>query len=223
MSVIPLVTTGEKATIVTTPEAFEAAGASEGHAALIREFDEKQPFKDASNVSYDLRVGREYRDHRNEGAQKLAKNGGITLFPGGAVIIETQETIRLPRSMFGYVVPRVFWLQKGISNTMSKVDPGYDGHLLVTLFNLGKSTGRIKAGDRFCTLVLHQVAEGARLYNKPAKRIEGDASAHMWQRVRDRLEANTAVIIVIVILLQLLVLLFQFAPLAMSLWNRMRQ
>ena len=42
--------------------------------------------------------------------------------------------------------------QEGLLNTSSKIDPGYHGNLLVTMFNLSKNTRTLKSGDRFCTM-----------------------------------------------------------------------
>ena len=84
-------------------------------------------------------------------------NQAITLVPGGAVIVQTEESIQLPKNRFACIMPKVSLLQKGLSNTMSKVDPGYQGHLLVTLFNLGKQTETIKRGDSFCSLCVFTV------------------------------------------------------------------
>ena len=57
-----------------------------------------------------------------------------------------------PRLMFGHIVPKVGRLQEGLSNTSSKIDLGYHGNLLVTMFNLSKNTRSLKSGDRFCTM-----------------------------------------------------------------------
>jgi deoxycytidine triphosphate deaminase len=37
----------------------------------------------------------------------LTENGEITLLPRGAILIETEEEVWLPHSMFGYLVPKV--------------------------------------------------------------------------------------------------------------------
>lgn len=111
------------------------------------------------------------------------------------MIIETEESLHLPGAMFGYIVPRVKWLQQGVSNTLSKVDSGYNGRLLVTLFNLGKKTVYIPRFEPFCSLVIHDVGPGARLYDKDAKSIEPAAGGQaLWQRVRNRIEAHPAMV-----------------------------
>jgi dCTP deaminase len=200
MPVVPLV---QGKTVVTSEQAFEAKGGRSSGALLIRNFDAAQLMDDSAgspNLSYDLRVGSKYKDHRDGWKRDIARGENIVLRPGGAVIIETEESLHMPASMFGYIVPRVKWLQRGVSNTLSKVDPGYNGRLLVTLFNLGKNKIKIPREERFCSLVIHDVGEGARLYDKDAKEISGRGHRTIWQRFRDGLEANRTAVEIVLIL-----------------------
>src|SRR5438128_929756 len=99
----------------------------EGRAVLIVNHD-KQQFADTEtgcNVSYDLRVGDKYKDHRNSTVQALKEGEYIELLPGNAVIIQTEEEVGFPRGLFGQILPRVSLLELGIANTPSKIDPGY--------------------------------------------------------------------------------------------------
>jgi dCTP deaminase len=207
MSVIPLAL-GH--TVVTTKEAFEEFGARQGSALLIQNFDEDQLLAGSPNLSYDLRIGAVYKDHRDGGRRDLADNGSIILLPGGAMVIETEEDLHMPRSMFGYIVPRVKWLQEGVSNTLSKVDPGYNGHLLVTLFNLGRKTATIPRKERFCSLVVHRVGTDpdVYLYDKPAKKITGPLhKVTAWQRARNVIEGHPATATVILAVVSLILTL----------------
>jgi hypothetical protein len=82
MSVIPL-TLGQ--TVVTTKEEFEQSGARRGSALLRQNFDEDQLLAGSPNLSYDLRIGAVYKDHRDGGRRDLADDGCIILLPGGAL------------------------------------------------------------------------------------------------------------------------------------------
>src|SRR3989442_11826214 len=149
MSVIPLAL-GQ--TVVTTDTQFERADGRQGRTLLIRNFDDQQLAGGLPNLCYDLRVGPEYKDHRDGWKCPVTEKEPITLLPGAAVIIETAERIHMPKAIFSHIVPKVRLLQLGISNTDSKVHAGYNGPLLVTLFNLGKKTIDIKIHDQFCSL-----------------------------------------------------------------------
>jgi deoxycytidine triphosphate deaminase len=205
MAVIPLVL---KKTVVTTEQAFEDAQGRQGSALLIRNFDDEQLKDNAPNLSYDLRVGGEYKDHRDGWKRDILaddpKNDRVDLLPGSAVIIETEENLHVPKGMFGYLVPRVEWLQKGISNTSSKVDAGYNGRLLVTLFNLGRRKVTLHRRERFCSLVIHSVGPDVVLYDKDAKKISGVGHKRWWQEIRDEIEANRTIVELVLILATIL-------------------
>ncbi len=208
MSVVPL---APGKSVAKTEEEFEARGARRGSTLLIRNFDNTQLSLGAPNLSYDLRVGSVYKDHRDGLRRELPDDKSIRLLPGGAVVIETEESLHMPAGLFGYIVPRVKWLQQGVSNTLSKVDSGYNGKLLVTLFNLGQNTVPVDRKERFCSLVVHDVGEGCCLYEGNAKTIAGEGEAEplwirswnalktRWQAVRDTLDSNRAFVDLILI------------------------
>jgi len=187
MSVVPL---RLGVSVVDNEDGFQAAGGFEGNAALIFNLDAPQLSGKSSNVSYDLRVGSEYKGHRDAEKTELPEDGELVLHPGNAVLIQSEEVVFLPRNLFGYVVPKVSLLQQGITNTLSKVDPGYNGPLIVTLFNLSKADFHLKRRDHFCSIVLHTVGEGALLYNKPGKRITGNPREPWWPTVKNWIESN---------------------------------
>jgi hypothetical protein len=55
---------------------------------------------------------------------------------------------------------------------------------------LGKKDLRLKRHDRFCSVVLHTVGDGAALYNKPGKRIAGNPREPLWPSVKNWIDAN---------------------------------
>jgi dCTP deaminase len=169
MSVIPFVLDGPNPTVVEKEDQFRRNGS----AMLILNLDKTQLQGDRPNASYDLRIGRAYKDHREQERWTLPVGGEFTLLPGGAILIETEEEVWLPHTMFGYIVPKVGLLQDGISNTGSKVDPGYHDHLVVTIFNLGKKQIPLKQGQPFCALVVHDVGPGVKPFTGSGKKIEG--------------------------------------------------
>jgi deoxycytidine triphosphate deaminase len=133
MGVIALTVSGDQPSIVTSKDAFSR----EGCAILILDGDSQQldGHGDECNATYDLRVGHIFRDHRSQGGQEVGPKDEIRLRPGNAVIIQTEETVAFPKWRFGQILPKVSLLQEGVANTPSKVDPGYEGHLLITTFN----------------------------------------------------------------------------------------
>ncbi len=186
MPVIPFVLDGSAPTVVTREDQFRY----DGDAMLILNLDRQQLQGEECNASYDLRIGRAYKNHREQERWSLPENGEITLLPNTAILVETEEEVWLPQRMFGYIVPRVSLLQDGVSNTLSKVDPGYHDHLVVTVFNLGKKVITLRQGERFCALVVHDVRPGVKPFTGSGKKIEGRAGVGLFIRLWDRIEAR---------------------------------
>ncbi|MEH2466115.1 dCTP deaminase domain-containing protein [Nostoc sp.] len=215
MSVIPFILDGSNRTVVETTEEYQKAGGLEGNVIFIQNLDANK-FTDSSNVTYDLKVGDEYRDHRESGKTDLLDNGRIFLQPGNTVIIETAEKVNLPKFRFGHIVPKVSLLQDGLSNTSSKIDPGYDGKLSITVFNLGKRTVQLKKGQEFCTLYILDVQEGAIPYNKPSKRIAGNTRKGLFSELRDFIETNQTYFTIILTIATIVLILVQIYSLFYS-------
>ncbi len=195
MSVIPFILSGGNRTIVESKQEYQDEGGLDGNVILMQNFDRDQILDpNSSNASYDLRVGDEYRDHRESGKTDLLDNEKICLQAGSAVIIETAESVQFPKSRFGHIVPKVSLLQDGLSNTSSKIDPGYNGKLLVTVFNLGKRTVFLKKGQKFCTLYVLDIQNGVTPYNKVGKRIAGSSRVSPLRRAMDSIERGQALI-----------------------------
>lgn len=183
MGVIPFVLND---TVVTSPDQFERKGGRNGKTVLIEHFQEEQLTKDgASNATYDLRVGTLYRDHHDDGATQVEDNGAIDLYPGAALIIQAEERVHFPRTIFGQIVPKVSLLQEGVSNTSSKVDPGYRGPLLITVFNLGRKPHTFKPGTPFCNLYLLRVEPESQPYSKDPQALPAVRARSAWRRLRE--------------------------------------
>ena|SRR5258708_7782339 len=215
MSVIALTASGDEPTVVTSNDAFDR----DGCAILIQNGDPAQLACDAHecNASYDLRVGQIYRDHRNREGQQIGPNDPIMLLPGNAVIIETEELVKFPKSRFGQILPKVSLLQTGIANTPSKVDPGYEGHLLITAFNHGKRPASLQRYQPFCSLHIFDVIGALRPYDKEGKRIEGVRRGTGWKRqMADWIDANIARVTFLQTAFGLLTLLVGIAALVIA-------
>lgn len=203
MAVIPLVI---GSTVAYTQEAFAAFKGPEGTAILITNCDATQFEGPFVKVSYDLRVGRRFRDHRSSTGREIDDREEILLLPGMAVLITTEEEVHFPRCAFGVIVPKVGLLQVGLSNTTSKIDPGYHGPLVVTAFNLGKRTVRLKHKEPFCCLYVLRVEQGASLYPGPAKGIVDIRSSRFWDLWRNRLESNNGLLAATLLLANLILI-----------------
>jgi deoxycytidine triphosphate deaminase len=191
MSVIALNTDGASPSVITRRDQLTLYP----DAILIIDGDTKQlgPNTADCNASYDLRVGEKYRDHRNDDSgETVVENGFIDLPAGVSIIIQTQEVVVLPKCRFGHIVPKVKLLQQGLANTPTKVDPGFDGHLLITVFNHGKRTLKLARHQPFCAMYVMTVEGPVRPYDKPGPTIEKPPSVKRWQRAVDFFDRHLA-------------------------------
>jgi dCTP deaminase len=201
VSVIPLTIDGPNRTVVQAQEEFDV----ERDAILIKKLDIAQlQNQQTSNVTYDLRIGPQFRDHTNPHPRDIPEKGTVTLHPGSALIIQTEESVHLPRTMYGIIAPKVTLLQQGLSTTFSKIDPGYPGPLLITLFNLGQATRTLTRKDPFCGLTLLKVDPGARLYGEGAKQISAQPVEQPRRSVREFLEVHHVEAMIVLIIATLL-------------------
>lgn len=87
MSVIPLKLIGPGKSVTTTKDEFERHDGRNGPYVLIDHIDPTQlqaTNTEDSDVSYDLRIGSEYRDHRDTAKRPLSEGETINLLPGQA-------------------------------------------------------------------------------------------------------------------------------------------
>ncbi|HVB16948.1 MAG TPA: hypothetical protein VNF04_10475 [Stellaceae bacterium] len=183
------------ASVVTRGRDFQRAGT----AVLIQDGDPEQLNAGATecNSGYDLRVGEAFRDHRVDYGQEIGENGTIVIRPGDGVIIQTEEWVEFPEHRFGEIFPKVGLIQKGIANITTKVDPGFRGNLLVTVFNYGKRSVSLRRRDRFCSLHVFGVEGAVRPYEKRPPAIGPRRSASWQQKFggwADRNGARVAII-----------------------------
>lgn len=169
MSVIPLVPKNQRLpeTVVDNENEYSSAGSLGGKVIMIRPLDAKALLPDSgnANTSYDLHLGDKYSDFRDTNPIAICEPG-VKLLPGRSIIIETLEEVRMPRCYFGLIIPRVTIMRQGITNTFSKVDPGYNGKLYITVFNLSKKVVLLEKTVPFCSLSILDVAGNAQTRDK---------------------------------------------------------
>ncbi len=202
MAVVPFVLNGPGRSVCTALEEYD----KEKPLVFIRNVDMEQlNDRKSSNVCYDLRVGPKYRDHRTSRQIDLVEpEDHITLSRGAAVIITTEEEVKFPRSRFGEIFPRVTLMQRGIANTTSKVDPGFEGRLLITVYNLGARQEELKRGDPFCALVIHEVTDSPTLRDKSAPDQKGERPRRGWELVKEWFDRNAGLLTALYFLLMVL-------------------
>lgn len=97
----------------------------------------------------------------------------------------------------------------GVSNTLSKIDPGYHDYLVVTVFNLGQDTIYLKRGTKFCALVVHDVAAGVRPFTGVGKRILGKQARGKFPSLFNYMEAHSGLISIVISLIAFAIVVIQ--------------
>lgn len=99
---------------------------------------------------------------------KLIKADKITIFPGDFILAITNETIKLPDHLCGWLYGRTRYARFGLSihATASFIQPGIRNKQILEIKNLGKLPIVLKKGLRICQLILEQTRGKARYNGK---------------------------------------------------------
>lgn len=82
--------------------------------------------------------------------------------PGQLVLAHTLQTIRMPNDLVGFVEGRSSWARLGVSIhiTAPKIDPGFQGTIVLEMANLGKAPITLTAEeDQPAQLLLMRISE----------------------------------------------------------------
>jgi dCTP deaminase len=113
-------------------------------------------------ASYDLRLGNLiYSPSHPDEPRDLSINGGAyRLPPYGAAFVATHEDLRLPTNLIGRIGLKSGYARTGlVASTGPQIDPGYNGKLFVSLFNLTAAPHVLKYLDPFLTIEFHTLDE----------------------------------------------------------------
>jgi dCTP deaminase len=110
-------------------------------------------------ASYDLRLGNLiYSPLQPERAIDLTNGGGgaYRLPPYGTAIVTTFEDLKLPNNLLGRIGLKSSFARTGlVASTGPQIDPGFNGKLFVSLFNLTAAPHVLKYRDTFLTIEFH--------------------------------------------------------------------
>lgn len=90
--------------------------------------------------------------------QKIDITEGYDLQPGQLVKGYSKETIKLPSNINGLIFNIDSLASIGLNAALSQyVNPGFNGHKTIVIYNTSNQVIRIKAGIRICKLVLFKM------------------------------------------------------------------
>ena len=85
--------------------------------------------------------------------------GGFLIKPSQFIITQTMERVRLSRMLSGRVEGRSRLARMGIGVhiTAPKIDPGFDGHITLELFHMGRRPIFLQYQTPICTLLVERL------------------------------------------------------------------
>lgn len=126
-------------------------------------------------AGFDLRLGEVYKlegegflgveERDTPNVKLIAKNdpsknereNSFVFAPGKYYLIKTMESVNLPTTLSGIILPRTTLFRSGLGLFNGIVQPGYSGELTFGLANLGQSNIRVSFGARVVHITFHEV------------------------------------------------------------------
>lgn len=126
--------------------------------------DGKIKFKNYSadslqSASYDMRLGNKAIVSGTDMDIDVKKEGGIVLKPGQFALATTLENVTMPKDVAGTIGIKSYYTRKGLILLAGlQIDPGFEGVLVLGLYNASPRKITIEHGDSFCTVEFHQLS-----------------------------------------------------------------
>jgi deoxycytidine triphosphate deaminase len=103
-------------------------------------------------ASYDLRLGREFSTSGEHGMLSDS-DPSCKLEPGQFILLTSHEKLNLPKNLVGHAGLMSKWAQAGLISLFSpQIDPGFEGLIVVPLFNGGNAPIFLRAGEPMFTV-----------------------------------------------------------------------
>lgn len=106
--------------------------------------------------SLELTVGDTWFDCNDNIAYDVSSNG-VAIKAGTAAVIQTEQIVGVPSNVFGLMTGKGKFIFQGVMISPSKIDPGFQDHLRIGLYNGGKEVVTLKKGDPFCSCCFFQL------------------------------------------------------------------
>jgi dCTP deaminase len=133
----------------------EIRDAMEHGKLYIENFSEKslQP------ASYDMRIGSRLLISSDDAEIDLFQRSSAILKPGVFALVTTHEKVRLSDTIAGHIGVKSYYTRKGlVMLTGLQIDPGFEGVLVIGLYNASPRSLTLEYLAPFCTVEFHQLA-----------------------------------------------------------------
>ena len=114
--------------------------------------------------------------------QELAEGQPLRIPPGQFGVLLTQESVKIPKDMIGFISIRAKTKFSGLVNVSGfHVDPGWEGHLKFAVYNAGSRVVFLTRGQKVFLLWLARFDEPTDGYNGSSKHVASISSDDMMQ------------------------------------------
>jgi deoxycytidine triphosphate deaminase len=120
-----------------------------------------EPFDEANltPAGIDLTIGGKARNVTTGELTNISGGEVLTLRHGDFARVWTQEIIHMPKSWFAMIYAKTSLAGKGLTHLGTKIDPGFEGPLLLTFRYLGNEPLNFRAGDQICNVAFFDMEE----------------------------------------------------------------
>lgn len=110
----------------------------------------------SDDFSLDITLGMSWNENYsyNDRSLFLIEGDSITIKPKASVVVSIREKIIVPNNMFGLVISTgSIFLQHGVQSPAAKIEPGYEGVLILRLVNYSDTSVIIKKGAKIASVI----------------------------------------------------------------------
>jgi len=127
-------------------------------------------------TSYDMRVGNKAVLSEVEREIDVKKEGGIIIKPGQFSILTTYENIKMPSDIAGHIGVKSYYTRKGLILLAGlQIDPGFEGVLVLGVYNASPRKLTLDYLNSFCTIEFHQLSGPVeKPYSNSSEQKKGD-------------------------------------------------
>lgn len=109
--------------------------------------------------SYDMRAGNKAVVSGKDKEIDMKKEQGVVIHPGEFAIITTFENIKMPPDIAGHIGVKSYYTRKGLILLAGlQIDPGFEGVLVLGVYNAAPRRLTLDYLSSFCTVEFHQLS-----------------------------------------------------------------
>jgi deoxycytidine triphosphate deaminase len=106
-----------------------------------------------------MRIGKRALVSHSETEIDVGKNGCVPIKPGEFALLTTHEKVKLAPIITGHIGVKSYYTRKGLVLLAGlQIDPGFEGHLILGIYNAAPRQLVLDYLSPFCTVEFHKLA-----------------------------------------------------------------